>query len=109
VADEKDRFGDTMKLLERAKEDIYFAERDRDLIEKLKAQLQKVETRGSVLHCPKCAGNLETYTFHGVILDRCDTCDGMWLDNGELEEVIRKITNGPITDWLEKVIFKTHP
>jgi len=27
MADEKDRFGDTMKLLERAKEDMYFAER----------------------------------------------------------------------------------
>jgi len=25
MADEKDRFGETMKLLERAKEDIYFA------------------------------------------------------------------------------------
>ena len=29
MADEKDRFGETMKLVDRAKEDIYFAERDR--------------------------------------------------------------------------------
>ena len=26
MADEKDRFGETMKFVERAKEDIYFAE-----------------------------------------------------------------------------------
>ena len=42
-----------MKLVERAKEDIYFAQRDRELIEKLKAQLQKVEDQESKLHCPK--------------------------------------------------------
>ena len=62
MADEKDRFGETMKLLERAKEDIYFAERDRELIEKLKAQLQKADKQESKLHCPKCPGLLETYT-----------------------------------------------
>ena len=60
MADEKDRFGETMKLAERAKEDIYFAERDRELIEKLKAQLQKADKQVSKLHCPKCPGLLET-------------------------------------------------
>ena len=30
---EKDRFGDAMRLVERAKEDIYFRERDRELLE----------------------------------------------------------------------------
>jgi hypothetical protein len=49
-----------MKLVERAKEDIYFAERDRELIEKLKAQLQKADKQESKLHCPKCPGSLET-------------------------------------------------
>lgn len=46
MADEKDKFGETMRLVERAKEDIYFAERDRELINKLKAQLQEVEKTG---------------------------------------------------------------
>ena len=32
MADEKDRFGDTMRLVERAKEDIYFAEQDRPVL-----------------------------------------------------------------------------
>lgn len=43
MIEEKNRFGETLQLLERAKEDIYFAQRDRELIEKLKAQLHKVE------------------------------------------------------------------
>ena len=41
MVEEKDRFGETMRLLERAKEDIYFGQRDRELIEKLKAQLRR--------------------------------------------------------------------
>lgn len=45
MADEKDRFGETMKLVERAKEDIYFAERDRGLIEKLKEQCRRSTSR----------------------------------------------------------------
>jgi len=53
MVEEKDRFAETLQLLERAKEDIYFAQRDRELIEKLKAQLHKVEDVESKLHPPK--------------------------------------------------------
>jgi hypothetical protein len=52
MADEKDKFGYTMRLAERAKEDIYFAEHDRELMAKLKAQLRKVEKTASDLRCP---------------------------------------------------------
>lgn len=90
MVEEKDRLGETIKLLDRAKEDIYFAQRDRELIEKLKAQLQKVEDVESKLHCPKGHVLLQTYTFQGFILDRCQSCVGVWLDNGELEAIISK-------------------
>jgi hypothetical protein len=53
MADEKDRFGETMKLVERAKEDIYFAQHDRELIEKLKAQLQKADKQESETSLPQ--------------------------------------------------------
>jgi len=106
MADEKDRFGETMKLVERAKEDIYFAERDRELIEKLRGQLQKVEKAGGNPRCPKCSGALETYTFQGFVLDRCQQCEGIWMDKGELEGVIRKITRGPLGAWLDKLTSK---
>ena len=66
MADEKDRFGETMRLVERAKEDIYFAERDRALLEKLRGQLRKVEKRAAEFRCPKCPGQLETYNIRGV-------------------------------------------
>ena len=104
MGDEKDRFGETMKLVERAKEDIYFAQRDRELIKKLKAQLQKAEDQESKLRCPKCRGLLETYTFQEFVLDRCQNCGGIWMDKGELEGIIRKVARGPLSHWLDKLI-----
>ena len=95
MTDEKDRFGDTMRLVERAKEDIYFAERDREVLEKLRAELRKVETTTGELHCLKCPGVLETYTFEGYVLERCPDCGGVWMDKGELEGIIRKLSRGP--------------
>jgi tRNA(Ile2) C34 agmatinyltransferase TiaS len=109
MADEKDRFGETMKLVERAKEDIYFAERDRELIEKLKQQLKKVVKESSQVRCPKCPGDLESYTFQGFALDRCQNCGGIWMDKGELEAVIRKVTRDPLGYWVNKLIAKEPP
>jgi hypothetical protein len=105
MADEKDRFGETMKLVERAKEDIYFAERDRELIEKFRNQMQKVEKSAGV-HCPKCPGLLETYTFQGFVLDRCQSCGGIWMDKGELEGVLRKVSRGLLGVWIDKLTAK---
>jgi uncharacterized protein len=106
MADEKDRLGETLKLLERAKEDIYFAQKDRELIEKLRAQLKKVEKEANELRCPKCRGLLETYTFQGFILDRCQVCGGIWLDNGELEGIAKKINRSPWSAWIRKLLAK---
>lgn len=106
MADEKDRFGETMKLVERAKEDIYFAERDRELLSKIRDQLKKIDRKGDPLCCPKCPGMLETHVFQGFILDRCNACGGIWMDKGELEGVIRKISRGPLGVWIDKLTAK---
>ena len=106
MADEKDRFGETMRLVERAKEDIYFAEQDRQVLEKLRSQLRKVETSDTPRHCPKCPGKLEAYTFEGYVLDRCQECGGIWLDRGELEAIVKKISRGPLGGWLDTLTEK---
>lgn len=105
--DEKDRFGEKMRLLERAREDIYFAAKDRELIEKLRAALKKVEeTRpeGQVPVCPKCRGKLEGYTFMEFSLDRCPDCGGIWLDQGELEGILQKVSRSPVAFWIKRLI-----
>jgi hypothetical protein len=107
MENEKDRFGDTMRLVERAKEDIYFAERDREVLEKLRAQLRKAENIGEPPPCPKCSGRLEGYTFQDIALDRCHECGGVWLDRGELEAIVNRIRRGPLGSWLETLTGKS--
>ncbi len=107
MENEKDRFGDTMRLVERAKEDIYFAERDREILEKLRSQLRKVDTAEPRSQCPKCTGKLETHSFEGFSLDRCRECGGIWLDKGELEAIVRKISRGPLGAWFDAVAPKS--
>ncbi len=107
MENEKDRFGDTMRLVERAKEDIYFAEQDRQVLEKLRSQLAKSKLSTRRGSCPKCPGRLEAYTFEGFALDRCHECGGVWLDRGELEAIVRKIRRGPLGAWLDTLMAKT--
>jgi Zn-finger nucleic acid-binding protein len=41
--------------------------------------------------CPRCEAGLEPFNYagdSGVILDRCPVCGGLWLDGGELEQVL---------------------
>ena len=38
MADEKDRYGDKLRDVERGREDSYFAERDRELLEKIRGK-----------------------------------------------------------------------
>lgn len=103
--DEKDRFGELLRLLERAREDIYFAARDRELIEKLKRRLAKVEQpvgEAPPPVCPKCHGRLERHSFMEFLLDRCASCGGVWFDKDEVESILRKLSRGPLAalvDW----------
>ena len=39
------------------------------------------------MHCPKCGLKLEEITFRGVRVDKCFAGGGVWLDDGELEEL----------------------
>jgi hypothetical protein len=42
------------------------------------------------MHCPKCGVEIEEITFRGVRIDKCFGCGGVWLDDGELEELAGK-------------------
>lgn len=108
MEDQKDRFGEKMRLVERAKEDIYFAEKDRELIQKLKARLKKTERadKTALSLCPKCRGALETYRFMDFVLDRCSACGGIWLDEGELQGILQKVTRSPLSLFVERFISK---
>lgn len=38
--------------------------------------------------CPKCGSTMRTYGRNGITIDQCTTCHGIFLDRGELEQLI---------------------
>ena len=42
----------------------------------------------AALMCPKCLGEMRTYERHGVLVDECQECRGIFLDRDELERLL---------------------
>lgn len=38
--------------------------------------------------CPKCGAELVMVPYKGIEIDKCSQCQGIWLDCGELEQVL---------------------
>ena len=56
------------------------------------------------MHCPKCGQDLVPVKLHGVEVDRCPACDGLWLDAGELGQVLQREGGSALKKLLD--IFK---
>jgi len=102
---EKDPFGDKLREKQRAEEDLYFAKRDREALEKLK--LKDDSTREAALReltqnrCPKDGNRLTARAVDGVDVEECGECGGVWLDRGELASLSKREHEG----WLAR-LFK---
>jgi Zn-finger nucleic acid-binding protein len=42
----------------------------------------------ATMQCPKCPAKLETVERHGIVIEICEGCQGVYLDRGELEQII---------------------
>jgi len=84
-----DKYTEFWRDVERAREDIYFAQKDRELIAKLREKDQQELERAILelcwMRCPKCGRKLEEMSYLKIRIDRCVGCGGVWLDPGELE------------------------
>jgi serine/threonine protein kinase/Zn-finger nucleic acid-binding protein len=49
--------------------------------------LHKIDL-GVVNRCGKCGGNFSAFFLDGLIVDRCTSCRGVWLDQGEMERLL---------------------
>jgi hypothetical protein len=77
--DQKDRFGDKIRDLEKVREDQWARDQDRVLIEKMRAQ-----QRGE-LHCPRCAAQLVSQAGGELAIMACPNGHGAWLEGSALE------------------------
>ena len=88
--DEKDRLGSKLHEKEKAEEDRYFAQRDREALEKLKQNAAAEVNKEALMRCPKCGTQLKSVEHHGVTVEECPSCQGLWLDRGELETLSQR-------------------
>jgi len=72
-------------------EDEYFAREDAELMRRERERAQEAaiaaERASHYMKCPKDGHDLTSSTVHGVQIETCPHCGGMWLDAGELEAV----------------------
>jgi uncharacterized protein len=83
-----------------ALENEYFHRKEKELIEKMKAKLANEQTKSLELKCPKCDGTLHETDLENIKIDVCDKCSGVWLDAGELAQVVDKDKSG---GWLGRI------
>jgi len=84
----------------RALENEYFRRQEQELIEKMKTKLAGESKTASDLNCPKCDGKLVESDYENIKMDVCNSCHGVWLDAGELAQIVHKEENG---GWLSRV------
>jgi uncharacterized protein len=74
-------------------EDEYFVRQEAELLRQRRADLRKqqaeAERLSHYMKCPKDGHDLTSQGFHGVTVDICPHCGGMWLDPGELDVISR--------------------
>jgi uncharacterized protein len=78
----------------------YAKEHARKLAEQQRQELKERHW----MRCPKCGMELQTIKYQDIEVDRCFTCNGTWLDQGELEKVAASEKSGALSALLR--IFK---
>lgn len=62
-------------------------------------------TREEKRHCPIDGAQMNKEVVEGVIIDRCASCGGIWLDGGELELVKRAMSAGAGGDFATGMVL----
>lgn len=78
------------------------------LLLEARKELTKERRRSAVKSlCPRCqAAPLSRHVMHGITLDRCGKCKGLWFDHGELQKVRSgEEANASVLGQLSRMLF----
>ena len=82
-------------------EDEYFVKQEAELLRKQRTQAEtaliEAERKSHYMKCPKDGYDLASSLYHGVQIETCPHCGGMWLDAGEVEAVSHEERPGLLT------------
>ena len=81
----------------RAKEEQYFDKMNQEALRRIQSGERKARPS------PISGEPMKEVVVDGVTVDRCPTSGGIWLDAGELEEILKRASarGGQDNDWLK--------
>ncbi|MEE8385590.1 MAG: zf-TFIIB domain-containing protein [Dehalococcoidia bacterium] len=89
-------------------EEEYFARQEAELLEARRAKAAEeeaaAERKTHHMRCPKCGHDLATEEYHGLEVDRCTSCDGVWFDAGEVEQLIEDDQDGMLSSVFGAIV-----
>lgn len=89
---EKDGWGDKLRAAERARENLYFAKIDEQLLDKIReneTQARREAKKDPGLGtCPRCEESLRSGIWRELQIEFCPECGGLWLDPGDLLQLV---------------------
>jgi Zn-finger nucleic acid-binding protein len=91
---------DGWEKMKRAKEDEYFDRQNKEALNRLKTKATDKPRLSPITGEP-----MEQLVLMGVVIDKCPTSGGIWLDAGELEEILRasrEQSSEAYEGWLSK-------
>lgn len=82
----------------RKQEDEYFArvefEKRKKALKEKQGRIREEERKRLKeehwMHCPKCGMEMVEITFEGIKVDKCSECLGIFFDDGEVDQLIKK-------------------
>jgi hypothetical protein len=84
MSDEKDRYGEKLRDLEKAREDQWARESDRLLLLKMRAR------QTTALYCPRCNAELRTGAVAEPTAMICPNGHGAWVEGTALERLAQR-------------------
>ena len=95
--------GDSWEDRRKAQEESYFEKENALALQRI-SKRPHTEPRKS----PITGKPMEQITVMGVVVDRCPDSGGVWLDNGELEEIMKHAQGGEskMTSFFSKIFSK---
>lgn len=99
--------GKAWKDLLIAKEESYFKKQNDEALERIIKRNEAKKKRTS----PVSGNDLEECTIHGIVVDICKDSGGIWLDAGELEEILNQAVKNKYEDgssYVESFIAALH-
>jgi len=80
---------DSWEQRRKAKEEEYFHKREIEALQRIRDRESNKPRLSPITGEP-----MEQLTIMGVVIDRCPTSQGIWLDAGELEQIIEASKQG---------------